>query len=445
MNIEHFLDLFFHRNIFIIEVLFGVVLFGVIFLTIRSFLRAEGAGNEMNFSGLEEGLKKILENHAGNSSAHANDNASVEGDAIMEEMATQIERLKLQLMQKTEEVEQLKSGGAVAASATTATEAPVKAASSSFSGGTSTELEEKVRELEARLSEYSIIEDDIADLSFYKEETVRLQAEIDKLKAKLAEYEAGGPAPKFMAPPPPSAAPAPAPVAPTPTPIAAVPAPTPAVAAAPAATASSAPEVTDVFGSVDDDIMAEFERAVTEQKASSSAQKVATTLTSAPKAAAPPPAATPMAEASIPTAQEIADAAIAAAMAPQSVVAPTPAVVSQPTPPEVPIPTAQEIADAAIAAAMASQPATAPTSDLTTESRDLSQSESEEEVVSGINLDKMLSEVGGLPDDSNEDAVSNALEQELDTEKLLQEATGMEKSDTEADEDFSELIKKEGA
>src|SRR5688500_10199333 len=101
----------------------------------------------MNLSGLEEGLKKILENHAGNSVANADVSTSVEGDAIMEEMATQIESLKLQLMQKTEEVEQLKAGGAgAAAPAATPTEAPAKAASSS-SGGASTELEEKVREL----------------------------------------------------------------------------------------------------------------------------------------------------------------------------------------------------------------------------------------------------------------------------------------------------------
>jgi hypothetical protein len=33
----------------------------------------------------------------------------------------------------------------------------------------------------------------------------------------------------------------------------------------------------------------------------------------------------------------------------------------------------------------------------------------------------------------------------LDTEKLLEEATGMEKIDTEALKDFDEFLKKEGA
>lgn len=426
MNIEKFLGLFFQRNILIIEVLFGLVLLGVIFLTIRSFLRAEGAGNEMNLSGLEEGLKKILENHAGSSIAHANTSSAVEGDAIMEEMATQIERLKLQLMQKTEEVEQLKAGEGATTPAS-----PIEAsvAKTPIISGTPTELEEKVRDLEARLSEYSIIEDDIADLSFYKEETVRLQAEIDKLKAKLAEYEAGGVPPKFMAPPPPAAETNPLPSA-TPSPPAAIPpaAPSPQLVAevpvvAPTTVAS---ETTDVFGSIDDDIMAEFERAVAEQKASSSAQKVATELKPSPPrrvepdpvlmatapTAVPPPAAGP---------QQDVDAILKAAAEEKKT---------------------QE--DATLKVIPSIEVASKMDPNANANEKPSLESIEAEEVV-GINLDKMLSEVGGLPEESEGKEVSNALDQELDTEKLLQEATGMEKSDTEVDEDFNELIKKEGA
>lgn len=43
-------------------------------------------------------------------------------------------------------------------------------------------LQEKITELQARLAEYEIIEDDIADLSMYKEENARLKAEIARLK-----------------------------------------------------------------------------------------------------------------------------------------------------------------------------------------------------------------------------------------------------------------------
>lgn len=42
----------------------------------------------------------------------------------------------------------------------------------------------KLEELQSKLAEYEILEDDIADLSLYKEENARLKAELDGLKAK---------------------------------------------------------------------------------------------------------------------------------------------------------------------------------------------------------------------------------------------------------------------
>jgi hypothetical protein len=44
------------------------------------------------------------------------------------------------------------------------------------------ELLEKIKNLEGKLSEYEIIEDDIADLSNFKEENIRLQKELEALK-----------------------------------------------------------------------------------------------------------------------------------------------------------------------------------------------------------------------------------------------------------------------
>jgi len=413
VNIEHFLDIFFQRNIFIIEVLFGLVLLGVIFLTIKSFMRPEGTDGELNLSGLEDGLKKIIENYSGNSLNNTKAESAIEGDAIMEEMATQIERLKLQLMQKTEEVEQLKAGGAVSTSVSSAVETSAKSSSSS-SGGAPAELEEKVRELEARLSEYSIIEDDIADLSFYKEETVRLQSEIDKLKAKLAEYEAGGPPPRFMAPPPPSATPPPSKSAESEAPIV-KPNVVPVTPSSPqntptTSTATSAIPVEAIVPeqqpaasiSIDDDIMAEFERAVAEQKALSSAQKVATEIA---------PAAAP----------EVAPAAVSTVSNVENNIANLNTVKKE------------EIAETVSKTKEGEISVATDATDST-----------EEASISGINLDKMLSEVGGLPE-STETEIANALEQELDTEKLLKEATGMEKIDSEAIADFDNILKKEGA
>lgn len=41
---------------------------------------------------------------------------------------------------------------------------------------------EKIKELEGKLAEYEILEDDIADLSVFKEENLKLKAELEKLK-----------------------------------------------------------------------------------------------------------------------------------------------------------------------------------------------------------------------------------------------------------------------
>jgi hypothetical protein len=53
---------------------------------------------------------------------------------------------------------------------------------------------ERIKELEGKLSEYEILEDDIADLSLFKEENTRLKAELEALK---------GQSPGFQVPPQP--------------------------------------------------------------------------------------------------------------------------------------------------------------------------------------------------------------------------------------------------
>lgn len=61
--------------------------------------------------------------------------------------------------------------------------------------GDNDELLKKIAELEERLTEYEIIEDDIADLSLYKTENDKLAAELDKLKAQLEGAAAPEPEP----------------------------------------------------------------------------------------------------------------------------------------------------------------------------------------------------------------------------------------------------------
>lgn len=92
------------------------------------------------------------------------------------------------------------------------------------------EMKEKIARLESRLSEYEVIEDDLANLKKYQQENKQLKAQLDALNAGGAP--AAAPAPAAAATPP----------APAPTPAAAAPAPAPApVAAAPAPAAEPAP------------------------------------------------------------------------------------------------------------------------------------------------------------------------------------------------------------
>jgi hypothetical protein len=120
-------------------------------------------------------------------------------------------------------------------------------------------LQEKMKTLESRLSEYEIISEDIADLSFYKEENTRLQKE-------LAKVQAGAGAPSTQ----PAAGPA-----------------QEAPASVQSVVVEEKPAPQAAEGGIDDDIMAQFAAAVDEQKAASAAAKAVKASGSA-EAAKPP-------------------------------------------------------------------------------------------------------------------------------------------------------------
>jgi cell division septum initiation protein DivIVA len=155
-------------------------------------------------------------------------------------------------------------------------------------------MQTKIDELQARLMEYEIIEDDIADLSLFKEENVKLKAEVEELKAKLAAGSSliASAAPAAAAPAAPAApvpateidiSPAPEAVAPAPAPVEAAPAPEVPVAEAPAPAPAPAPvpveepkkpepemkfEKAEKFElDPNDEVMKEFAQAVTVQRA----------------------------------------------------------------------------------------------------------------------------------------------------------------------------------
>lgn len=203
---------------------------------------------------IEEKLKKILDNQSTNVGATA---LLGDGQGIISEAAqAEIEKLTVVLKEKEKQIEEIKA---------TAAQAPAAA------GGDIKKYEEKVKELETRLQEYEIIAEDIADLSFYKEENNKLQKE-------LSAYKSGGAAPASEPTPkvePPVQAPPPVEAKielEPPPPKPAEPAPPPAPVEA---SIEAKPTGVDDGPSIDEDILKQFAAAVEDQKKQTSEEKSA--------------------------------------------------------------------------------------------------------------------------------------------------------------------------
>jgi hypothetical protein len=435
VNIERLLFYIFKYNVLIIEILFACSLLGVLLLAFRFFTsKDEGGSASPDWNRLEDNIKKILENAstgivrpaAGGPIVPAEIPEGMSETVFIHELQTQLERAQIQLMQKDEEIKKLSDiAGATSSIAGIAAQAAPAAPAASADAST---YEEKIKDLESRLNEYSIIEDDIADLSFYKEETVRLQSEVDKLTAELAalkEAEAAAPRVAAVTPPPPN------PVKEVAVPVpetSSVETPPPAVADVPVAQAPATAEAVDL-NFIDNDIMAEFERAVVEQKAATAAAKTAKAEAKAEK----------IAEKKAEVIEEVSDATEAAL---------SPTIASAPTI-EEPAPTTEEPTPAielpnVDGALTVPNPGESESSESLTDST-LGAAVPEKEQEGDINIDKMLDEAHGLTAAAESEDVQNAIDSTLDTDKLLKEATGMGNIDSEALTEFSDFVKKEGA
>lgn len=292
MTIEKFLSFWSQHNTSIIEGLVALVLIFSLFLAYRSFFgkrsKEEGfeGGQSLDAAQLEKTLQKILENQnqsaksprsagasedlgmdvdleemARSSSAKAGA-AGAEVEAGAEESAAEVSQLRVSLGESHQKIEalqkQLKDALAAAEASAAGGAAPV--AATEGSGMSSQEKEDltgKVRDLEARLAEYEIISEDIADLSRYREENDGLKKELEALKAGGAK---AAPAPT------PVPEPAPEPEAPKVEVAAEQAPPTPAAEPAPAAAEPPAQEAASA-DLIDDELMKEFAAAVEGQKA----------------------------------------------------------------------------------------------------------------------------------------------------------------------------------
>ncbi|MFM6927952.1 MAG: hypothetical protein ACKOX6_05775 [Bdellovibrio sp.] len=212
MTIEQVLSFFDHHNTAIIEGLVAIIILFGLYLGYRGFFAKDekhGAGQGMDTAELEKTLKKILDNQAsapaGATSRHAHSeehepeddfkemprqkatHAAVEqaseSAGLVGESPAEIQQLRLTLSESQKKIEVLQAQLTVAETKATEVQAASVAAPAQ-GGGVDPEMEGKLRDLEARLAEYEIISEDIADLSRYRDENEKLKSEIDTLKAQ---------------------------------------------------------------------------------------------------------------------------------------------------------------------------------------------------------------------------------------------------------------------
>lgn len=282
MNFENFLQFWAAYNRQIIEFVFVSTFVLILFTIYRQFFaKAEtsGAGGghatpvSIDTSEIEEKLKKILENQ-GAFRAMASDpgfssetSTSVVSSTGASVDPVELEKLRSEIIEKEKAIEYLKKTAAAAPAGVSAGAALAE----------TKKLDDKIKELEGRLQEYEIISEDIADLSFYKEENARLQKELGIRGATPVPVAVE---PAVVPSPVPAVAKAPAEI-PTPTPAAAA----PEIVATETAEAAAG----SIDSVIDDDILKEFAAAVEGQKAAEKPKKVAAAAPATVDAATVPP------------------------------------------------------------------------------------------------------------------------------------------------------------
>lgn len=347
--------------------LIAVVLITLVLLALRMFLGAKDSGSgaisSSSLGDLETSLKKILE-QAGKVPANDQVSAAVASEnPEASNLVQEINKLKEELGAKQKEVETLKSNSANTAAAP----AP------GMNTDEKDKLDAKIRELQAKLSEYEIISEDIADLSFYKEQNAKLSKEVEALKA------GGG-----------------------------------AVAAAPAAEAASAPVAAAPADEPD---------IVGKAKATSEA-----ILAEAGVAPAEPASETLMAEEEAAPVEQFAAAVEEQKAAPEQVAAEM----------SPPAPDVENVVDDNLMAEF----------DAAVEQQKQSEDPAKASDDSGLgdmDMDKMMAEAANITANGPEVSAEEALGAGLDENKLLEEATALDKVSTEDKKlmgDFENFVKK---
>lgn len=209
MTIEIFLSFWSHYNTQIIEGLIALIIITSLFLAYRSFFSkaAQSAGLESapDVIQLEKTLQKLLQNQtvvkaaaspsnaedlALNLEVNAEDPSAGARSAARAENSEEVASLRKSVNDSQKMIEALQAQlqeaqQQVIEANATASQAATSAAVSEGVGSSKddrSQLLDKISDLEARMAEYEIISEDIADLSKYRDENERLKKEIEALK-----------------------------------------------------------------------------------------------------------------------------------------------------------------------------------------------------------------------------------------------------------------------
>lgn len=172
MDVNHLLETYIANINPLIQGLFIIILALIFMLLFFALKSKSGDETSSTIEGLEATLRKVIESTQHLSAAAKDTSAptpGVSGGSSSEEM----QKLQAELAAKEKKIAEVlgKVGELEKTSAATLASVPNDSAG----------LQTRIKDLEARLQEYEIIEDDIANLSLYKEENTRLKNELGKL------------------------------------------------------------------------------------------------------------------------------------------------------------------------------------------------------------------------------------------------------------------------
>ncbi len=210
MNYQDVLHFMFSHSEMLIGIFTALLLFTAIFVLV---LPGSGEKNSADLSAIEDALKKVIDkipqqtqNFGAGGPTTSSANILDEEDGypksnqepekkVAGAAPPQVEAMKAQVLEREKKITNLEAElGQIKAQLT---KTPIA------SGLPDPEMQAKLTELQNKLSEYAIIEEELADISRFKEENAKMRAQIEALQA-------GGPAPTIEAPAISAVTPAPA-------------------------------------------------------------------------------------------------------------------------------------------------------------------------------------------------------------------------------------------